>query len=148
MKKVLVLNGPNLNMLGIREPEVYGRLSLADIEEQLVKLADSLGGLQLEFFQSNVEGELINRLHQAYGRIDGIIVNPGAFTHYSYALRDAFGSVSIPAIEIHLSNIHQREAFRHISVLAPLMIGQIAGFGAYGYELALMALKRYLEQKG
>lgn len=143
MKKVLILNGPNLNMLGIREPGHYGSDSLATIEQNLQALAGKLS-LDLHFFQSNHEGELIDRIHQAYGQMDGMVINPGAFTHYSYAIRDALSAVNIPAVEVHLSNIHKRESFRHVSVTAPVMIGQISGFGAHSYEWGLLAIHRHL----
>lgn len=146
MYRILVLNGPNLNMLGIREPGVYGSEGLHDIEDKLLKLGEQQG-LAIECYQTNHEGYLIDKIHAAFGSIDGILINPGAWTHYSYALRDAFASVNIPFVEVHMSNIHARESFRHTSVTAALAIGQIAGFGSYSYELGLMALVRYLESR-
>ncbi len=146
MCKYLIINGPNLNMLGKREPGIYGVETLKDIENKLELLAQELG-VTLDFFQSNHEGEIIDRIHEAHENYLGIIINPGAFTHYSYAIRDAFGSVKIPFVEIHISNIHTRETFRHSSVLAPLAIGQIAGFGSFGYEMALHAIVRHTTKK-
>ncbi len=144
MKHILLLNGPNLNMLGIREPGVYGSLSLLAITDRLTKLAEELG-VGLECYQSNHEGDLIDRIHAAYGQKSGILFNPGAFTHYSYAIRDAISAVGIPTVEVHISNIHKREAFRHVSVIAPVAVGQIAGFGANSYELGLRALVQYID---
>ncbi|GED66509.1 3-dehydroquinate dehydratase [Brevibacillus reuszeri] len=146
MTSILLLNGPNLNLLGTREPEVYGRETLADLVANLSKVMDELGG-KLEHCQSNHEGVLIDAIHQARGVHDGILINPGAFTHYSYAIRDALSSVALPTIEIHISNIHAREEFRHHSVLAPIVIGQVVGLGMDGYEWALRALVRKIEKK-
>jgi len=146
MTSILLLNGPNLNLLGTREPEVYGRETLADLVTNLSKVMDELGG-KLEHCQSNHEGVLIDAIHQARGVHDGILINPGAFTHYSYAIRDALSSVALPTIEIHISNIHAREEFRHHSVLAPIVIGQVVGLGMDGYEWALRALVRKIEKK-
>lgn len=136
MKKYLVINGANLNMLGIREPGIYGNGTLKDLEEYVAKKAAELG-VGVDFFQSNFEGEIIEKIHSAMGVYDGIIINPGAFTHYSYAIRDAFGSVKMDVIEVHISNIHKREEFRHQSVIVPECIGQICGLGFQGYVLAL-----------
>ncbi|MFH1737174.1 MAG: type II 3-dehydroquinate dehydratase [Actinomycetota bacterium] len=136
MKKVLVVNGPNLNMLGEREIDIYGDVSLLMIQEEVRKRSDKLG-LKIEFFQSNHEGELIDALQQTDA--DAVILNPGGYTHYSIALRDAVASIKIPVIEIHLSNIYGREDFRKVSVIAPVAAGQISGFGANSYALALEA---------
>jgi 3-dehydroquinate dehydratase II len=145
LKKVLVINGPNLNLLGVREPGVYGSISLQDIQQKLEGLAAELS-LELEFYQSNHEGGIIDTLHLALGQVDGILINPGAFTHYSYAIRDAISSIALPVVEVHMSNIHKREAFRHLSVIAPVAVGQVSGFGAYSYEVGLRALHQYLLQ--
>lgn len=139
MKKYLVINGVNLNMLGVREPGIYGSSTLEDLEKTIAAKAAELG-VAVDFFQSNFEGEIVEKIHGALSVYDGIIINPGAFTHYSYAIRDAFGSVKLPVIEVHISNIHKREEFRHTSVIVPECIGQICGLGFKGYVLALEAL--------
>lgn len=138
MRKYLVINGPNLNMLGVREPEVYGSATLEDLYVMIREKAKTLG-VEVAFFQSNTEGAIIDEIHHAMGVYDGIIINPGAYTHYSYAIADALSSVDVPCIEVHMSNIHKREEFRHKSVTAPSCIGQIVGFGMKGYLLALEA---------
>ena len=145
MARILVLHGPNLNLLGRREPHVYGRTTLAEIDAELARLA-AADGHRLESWQSNHEGELIDRIQGASGAFDGIIINPGAFTHYSLALREALAAVRVPAVEVHLTNIYAREAFRHHSVIAPVVVGQISGFGPYSYTLAYLALGRVLAQ--
>ena len=139
MPSVLILNGPNLNLLGTRQPEVYGKTTLADIKAMCEKEAKRMG-LEIAFEQSNHEGVLIDLIHAAKGTHDAIILNAGAFTHTSVALMDAIASVELPLVEVHLSNIHAREAFRHTSYIAPVAIGQICGFGAKGYLMALDAL--------
>ena len=139
MGKILVLNGPNLNLLGTREPEIYGSLTLEDINERLRRRAEA-AGLDMECLQSNHEGVLVDAIQAARGRVDYIILNAAAFTHYSIAIRDAIAAVDVPVIEVHLSNIHQREDFRHKSVIAPVVLGQIAGLGAESYMAALEAI--------
>jgi 3-dehydroquinate dehydratase II len=142
-RTVLVLNGPNLNLLGTREPEVYGSDTLDDIVTDLRAYA-AKSDVDLVDFQSNIEGELIGRLHDARGNVDGVVFNPGAFTHYSIALRDAIAGTELVVIETHLSNVHAREPFRHTSVLAPVCLGVVAGFGRHSYFVALDALLRHL----
>jgi 3-dehydroquinate dehydratase-2 len=136
--RILFLNGPNLNLLGQREPEVYGRSTLADIEAKVRQKAKSLGA-EVDFRQSNMEGELVTWIQQAKGHFDVIVLNAAAYTHTSVALRDAITAAGVPTIEIHISNIHAREEFRHRSLIAPVCLGQIAGFGIDSYILALEA---------
>lgn len=138
-KRVWVINGPNLNLLGMREPGIYGNDSYDAVCARIRQKAETLG-IQAVCFQSNSEGELIDRLHEAIGQADGIVLNAGAYTHYSYAIRDAIAAIRLPVVEVHLSNIHAREEFRHTSVIAPVCRGQIAGFGPGSYLLALYAL--------
>ncbi len=139
--RVLLLNGPNLNLLGEREPEHYGRASWAEIEERLKRRASELG-IELDCRQHSSEGGMIDILHAVRHEVDGVILNAGAYTHYGYALRDAIAAIDPPVIEVHLSLPERREEFRHVSVIAPVCVGRIAGFGALSYELALEALVR------
>lgn len=134
--KIMVLNGPNLNMLGVREPAVYGTRTYTDLENYIESYCEKKG-VEVTVLQSNGEGELIDFIHHALGNYDGIVINPGAYTHYSYAIHDALSSVNIPTIEVHISNIHKREEFRHKSVTAPACVGQICGLGFRGYLLAI-----------
>lgn len=145
MAKILFINGPNLNMLGVREKEFYGTQTLAEINAELTALA-AQEGVEVEFFQSNHEGELVDRIQQAHGRADCIVINPGAYTHYSIAIYDAFKTVQIPVIEVHLSNIFAREVFRSHSLISPLAVGGIFGLGPMGYQLALQAACKYIEK--
>ena len=140
MKKILVMNGPNLDMLGIREKRIYGNSTLAEINEFILHETD-IQNVELEFYQSNHEGALIDKIHEAYGRKDGIVLNAGAYTHYSYAIRDAIAAVSIPCVEVHLSDIHVRDDFRHISVIQDVCLAQICGRGAQGYVDAIRLLQ-------
>ncbi len=140
MKKICVINGPNINFTGIRETGVYGSMNLETINADMMKRAEKLN-LSLDFFQSNHEGEIIDKIQKCYfEKFDGIIINPGAYTHYCYAIRDAISSVQIPTIEVHMSNIHKREEFRNTSVTVPVCIGQICGFGHNSYILAIEAI--------
>lgn len=137
--KFLIINGPNINLLGTREPEIYGSMTLDDINKDIAKCAKELG-VETETFQSNIEGEIVDKIQQAKGVFDGIVINPAAYTHTSVAIRDAISAVGIKAVEVHISNIHAREEFRKNSLIAPVCIGQITGFKANSYKLALKAL--------
>lgn len=143
--KILVLHGPNLNMLGTREPEIYGSLTLDDINAALSQLAFDLG-IEIECFQTNSEGRLVDRIQSAAGLFDGILINPAAYTHTSIAIRDAIAAAALPAVEVHLSNIHSREKFRTKSYIAPMAIGQICGFGADSYLLGLRAIFNHIKK--
>lgn len=146
MLKILVLHGPNLNLLGEREPGVYGSVTLAQINEMLEREANTRQ-VSLAFLQSNHEGVLIDAIQAARGEYQGILINPGAYTHTSVAIRDAIAAVNIPTVEVHLSNIHQRETFRHYSYIAPVAIGQISGFGDQSYRWGLLALVEHLQSR-
>ena len=147
MTKIFVLHGPNLNLLGQREPEIYGSLTLDDINQKVIT-AGKQQGIDIECFQSNSEGKLIDLLHQAGASADGVIFNPGGYTHTSVALRDAIASIEIPVVEVHLSNVYAREEFRHKSLLAPVCLGKITGFGWTSYLLALQALAARIKGEG
>lgn len=142
--KILVINGVNMNMLGSRETEKYGTMTLKDLEKDLYAFSFELG-IDIETFQSNFEGEIVEKIHSAKDNFDGIVINAGAYTHTSVAIRDAISAVDIPTVEVHMTNIYKREEFRHHSYLAPVCIGQISGFSADSYKLGLKAIKNFLK---
>lgn len=143
MKKILVMHGPNINLTGKREPGTYGSDSFESINNEIVAYAKELG-LECDIYQSNHEGALIDKLQECIGKYDGVVLNAGAYTHYSYAIRDAIASINLPCVEVHMSNIHKREEFRHTSVISPVCVGQICGFGKHSYLLGVAALKQIL----
>lgn len=141
--KILIINGVNMNMLGLRETEKYGTMTLKDLEKELYAFSFELG-IDIETFQSNFEGEIVEKIHQTKDNFDGIVINAGAYTHTSVAIRDAISAVNIPTVEVHMTNIYKREEFRHHSYIAPICIGQISGFGINSYKLGLKAVVDYL----
>lgn len=145
MMKIVVIQGPNINMLGLREVGIYGAMKMEEIHEQM-KIAASQSNAELEFFQSNFEGELIDKIQECLGTADGIIINPAAYTHTSVAIRDAIAAVSLPTIEVHISNVYRREEFRQKSLISPVCSGTIVGFGPFGYHLALMGILQICDQ--
>ncbi len=145
MFSLQVIHGPNLNLLGLREPKIYGTQTLSDINDALLQEANTLGVI-LDCFQSNSEGSLVDCIQATFGQKHGILINPGAYTHTSVALADAIAAVGLPVVEVHLSNIYKRESFRHHSYIAPVAIGQISGFGSHSYQLGLRALVQYLQK--
>jgi 3-dehydroquinate dehydratase-2 len=144
MKKILVIHGPNLNLLGEREPDIYGKVSIQSIDSRLKEVAKA-NGADIETYQSNHEGEIVSKIGDARTKFQGILINPAAYTHTSVAIRDAVAAVKIPTVDVHLSNIYAREAFRHQSLVAPVAAGQISGFGANSYEFGLLALLKILD---
>ncbi len=138
--KIMVIQGPNINMLGLREVSIYGAMKMQDIHEQMKLAASQQENVELEFFQSNFEGELVDKIQECLGTKDGIIINPAGLSHTSVALRDAILAVALPTIEVHISNIYQREEFRHKSFISPVCSGTVVGFGPFGYHLALMGI--------
>lgn len=142
--KILVIHGPNINILGTREPDTYGVATMSDINSSLQRLAEE-NKIEIEFFQSNIEGEIVDKIQSAALGVDGIVINPAAYTHTSVAIRDAIAAMKVPTVEVHLSNIHAREEFRHESLTAPVCLGQICGFGANSYILGLEAIINHIE---
>jgi len=143
--KIAVIQGPNLNMLGVREQNIYGPMKLEDIHTQMKNVAEQ-NGFEIEFFQSNLEGEIVDRIQECIGDADGIIINPAAYTHTSIAIRDAISAVKLPTLEVHISNIHAREEFRRKSLIAPVCAGQIVGMGAFSYHLSMMGMMQILNE--
>ena len=143
--KVMVIQGPNLNMLGIREQQIYGPMKLEEIHAQMKNFADA-NGMEIEFFQSNLEGEIVDKIQECLGDADGIIINAGAYTHTSIAIRDAIAAVQLPTIEVHLSNVYRREEFRQKSMIAPVCAGVITGFGPFSYHLAMVAMHQIFQE--
>ncbi len=141
--KISVIQGPNINMLGVREQNIYGPMKMEDIHREMEKVAKA-NNFEIEFFQSNLEGEIVDTIQECLGESDGIIINPAAYTHTSIAIRDALAAVALPTIEVHISNVYKREEFRHKSLIAPVVAGQIVGFGPFGYHLALTGLMQIL----
>ena len=145
MAKVVVIQGPNLNMLGVREQNIYGPMKLEQIHAQMKEFADQ-NGVEIEFFQSNLEGEIVDRIQECMGEADGIIINPAAYTHTSIAIRDAISAVSIPTIEVHISNIHRREEFRQKNMIAAVCASSVVGFGPFGYHLAMTGMTQIFSE--
>ena len=145
--EILVINGPNINMLGVREPQIYGSLTLKDIELELIEYAKNFENVNLEFFQSNSEGEIVSKIQESFNKKSGIIINPAAYTHTSVAILDAVKSVKIPVVEVHLSNINSREEFRNNSYVSSACIGTVSGFKQNGYKMALFGLYNYLKNE-
>ena len=143
--KVVVIQGPNLNMLGVREQNIYGPMKLEQIHAQMKEYADS-NNVEIEFFQSNLEGEIVDRIQECLGEADGIIINPAAYTHTSIAIRDAISAVSLPTIEVHISNIHRREEFRRTNMIAPVCASSVIGFGPFGYHLAMTGMTQIFSE--
>jgi len=143
--KIAVIQGPNLNMLGVREQQIYGPMKLEQIHSQMKEFAGQ-NNLEVEFFQSNLEGEIVDKIQECYGEVDGIIINAAAYTHTSIAIRDAISAVGIPAIEVHISNIHRREDFRKENMIAPVCTSSIVGFGPFGYHLAMMGMLQIMSE--
>ncbi len=143
--KIVVIQGPNLNMLGVREQQIYGPMKLEQIHAQMKDFADK-NNMEVEFFQSNLEGEIVDKIQECYGEAQGIIINAAAYTHTSIAIRDAISAVSIPTIEVHISNIHRREEFRKVNMIAPVCTSSIVGFGPFGYHLAMLGMSQIMQE--